>query len=129
MGIIVSPCCYFAISVCKKKFGYDDALDAFGCHCVGGIIGGILTGLFCVPKLSWTDFGGLFYTGDVTLLGAQVAGILITIVFVAVLDVIIALIIKACFKGSLAVSAEDEALGLDVVAHGESSYPAFSGLD
>ena len=59
MGLIVSPICYFAISFCKSKIGYDDALDAFGCHCVGGIVGGILTGIFCVPELSWTDFGGL----------------------------------------------------------------------
>ena len=129
MGIIVSPCCYFAISYCKKKFGYDDALDAFGCHTVGGIIGGILTGLFCVPELSWTDFGGLFYTGDASLLGSQVLGIVVTIIFVGVLDVIIGFIIKACFKGSLRVSEADEAQGLDVAAHGESAYPAFIGLD
>lgn len=129
MGIIVSPCCYFAISYCKKKFGYDDALDAFGCHTVGGIIGGILTGLFCVPELSWTDFGGLIYTGDASLLGSQILGIVITIVFVAVLDLIIGFIVKACFRGSLRVSAAAEAQGLDVAAHGESAYPAFIGLD
>ena len=129
MGLIVSPICYFAISICKKKFGYDDALDAFGCHCVGGIVGGILTGLFCVPELSWTDFGGLFYTGDPSLLISQVLGILVTIAFVGVCDVIIGLIVKACFKGSLRVSEEAEAQGLDVAAHGESAYPAYIGLD
>ncbi len=129
MGLIVSPICYFAISFCKKKFGYDDALDAFGCHCVGGVVGGILTGLFCVPELSWTDFGGLFYTGDPSLLVSQVLGILVTIVFVGVADVILALIIKACFKGNLRVSEEEEARGLDVAAHGESAYPAYIGLD
>ena len=129
MGIIVSPVCYFAISRIKKKIGYDDALDAFGCHCIGGITGGILTGIFCVPDLSWTDFGGLIYTGDPTLLGAQVLGILVTIVFVTVLDVVLALIVKALFKGSLRVSEEDEAVGLDVAEHGESAYPAYVGLD
>lgn len=129
MGLLVSPCCYFAISYCKKKFGYDDALDAFGCHTVGGIIGGILTGLFCVPELSWTDFGGLFYTGDLSLLWSQILGIVVTIIFVAVLDLIIGFIVKACFKGSLRVSEADEAQGLDVAAHGESAYPAFIGLD
>lgn len=129
MGLLVSPCCYFAISCCKKKFGYDDALDAFGCHTVGGIIGGILTGLFCVPELSWTDFGGLFYTGDLSLLWSQILGIVVTIIFVAVLDLIIGFIVKACFKGSLRVSEADEAQGLDVAAHGESAYPAFIGLD
>lgn len=72
------------MSVLKNKIGYDDALDAFGCHAVGGIVGGILTGIFCVPELSWTDFGGLIYTGDPTLLGAQCLGILVTIAFVGI---------------------------------------------
>lgn len=129
MGIIVSPICYYAISHLKKRIGYDDALDAFGCHCVGGIVGGILTGIFCVPELSWTSQGGLIYTGDFGLLGAQTLGILVTIAFVAVADIILGLIIKACFKGSLRVSLEAEAQGLDVAEHGESAYPAFSGLD
>lgn len=129
MGLIVSPICYFAISFCKAKIGYDDALDAFGCHAVGGIVGGICTGIFCVPELSWTDFGGLLYTGDVSLLGSQIAGIAITIVFVGILDVVLAFIVKACFKGSLRVSEEKEAQGLDIAAHGESAYPAYIGLD
>lgn len=129
MGLIVSPICYFAISFCKSKIGYDDALDAFGCHAVGGIVGGICTGIFCVPELSWTDFGGLLYTGDVSLLGSQIAGIAITIVFVGILDVVLAFIVKACFKGSLRVSEEKEAQGLDIAAHGESAYPAYIGLD
>ena len=129
MGLIVSPICYFAISTLKAKIGYDDALDAFGCHTVGGIVGGILTGLFCVPDLSWTEHGGLIYTGDASLLVSQILGILITIAFVAVADVVLALIVKAIFKGELRVSDDDEALGLDVSAHGESAYPAYVGLD
>lgn len=129
MGAIVSPICYFAISVCKRKFGYDDALDAFGCHCVGGVVGGVLTGLFCVPELSWTDSGGLLYTGDVTLLGAQVLGILVTAAFVAVADIVIAFVVKAAFGGSLRVGEAEEAQGLDVAEHGESAYPAYVGLD
>ena len=129
MGFIVSPVCYFAISFLKAKIGYDDALDAFGCHAVGGITGGILTGLFCVPELSWTDFGGLFYTGDASLLVSQVLGIVITIAFVGIADLILGFIIKAVFKGSLRVSEEAEARGLDVAEHGESAYPAYIGLD
>ena len=129
MGIIVAPFCYFAVSFLKAKIGYDDALDAFGCHSVGGIVGGILTGVFCVPDLSWTDKGGLIYTGDPSLLLSQILGILVTIVFVAVADVIIGLVIKAIFKGDLRVSEEEEALGLDVSVHGESAYPAYIGLD
>ncbi len=129
MGLLASPACYFAVSVCKRKIGYDDALDAFGCHCVGGVLGGVLTGLFCVPELSWTGAGGLFYTGDPSLLISQVAGIVVTVAFVAVVDIVIAFALKALFKGTLRVSEEDEALGLDIAEHGESAYPAFVGLD
>lgn len=129
MGVIVSPVCYAAVSFLKRRLGYDDALDAFGIHAVGGVTGGILTGLFCVPELSWTDFGGLLYTGDPTLLGAQVLGILVTVGFVGVLDVALGFIVKACFKGSLRVGEAEEAQGLDVTAHGESAYPAYVGLD
>ena len=129
MGFVVSPVCYFAVSFLKRKLGYDDALDAFGIHAVGGVTGGVLAGLFCVPELSWTDFGGLVYTGDPTLLGAQVLGILVTVVFVGVLDVVLGFAVKACFKGSLRVSEAEEAQGLDVAAHGESAYPAYVGLD
>lgn len=128
MGLIVSPVCYFAISFAKAKIGYDDALDAFGCHAVGGVVGGILTGVFCVPELSWTDFGGLIYTGDPTLLGAQCLGILVTVVFVGLGSLIIGLIVKAIF-GGLRVSKEEEASGMDLAAHSESAYPAFIGLD
>jgi Amt family ammonium transporter len=129
MGIIVSPICYFAISALKPKLGYDDALDAFGCHTIGGITGGILTGLFCVPELSWTDNGGLFYTGDPALLIAQILGILITIVFVGVMALIIGLVVKVVFRGSLGVDQTAENEGLDTAIHGESGYPAYNGLD
>lgn len=129
MGIVVAPICYFAISVLKKKFGYDDALDAFGAHGVGGIVGGILTGIFCIPDLSWTDYGGLIYTGDAHLLLAQILGIVITIVFVAVLTAIIGFIIKKCSHNSLAVDPKDESRGLDATIHGELAYPSFDGLD
>lgn len=129
MGSVVSPVVYAAISQAKRRIGYDDALDAFGCHCVGGIVGGVLTGLFCVPELSWTGAGGLLYTGDWSLLGAQVLGIVVTVVFVVAVDVVLGLIVRACFGGSLRVSAEDEAAGLDVAIHGESAYPAYLGLD
>lgn len=129
IGAAVPPVCFFAISNLKARFGYDDALDAFGCHGIGGIVGGILTGLFCVPELSWTDFGGLFYTGDPTLLIAQVLGIAVTIAIVLILDLVLVLVVKALCGGSLRVDEADEALGLDVSEHGESAYPAFTGLD
>ena len=129
IGAAVPPVCYFAISHLKARFGYDDALDAFGCHGIGGIVGGILTGLFCVPELSWTSFGGLLYTGDPTLLVAQVLGIVVTVAIVLVLDLAIVFAVKALCGGSLRVEESEEALGLDISEHGESAYPAFTGLD
>ncbi len=129
MGLIVSPICYFAISFLKAKIGYDDALDAFGCHAVGGVVGGILTGIFCVPELSWTDFGGLLYTGDPSLLASQLIGIGVTMAFVVISSLIIGLIVKAIAKGTLRVSKAEEACGMDMAAHSESAYPAFVGLD
>ena len=128
MGLLVSPVCYLAISKLKARFGYDDALDAFGCHGVGGLLGGVLTGLFCVPELSWTGKGGLLYTGDPSLLVSQVLGILVTLAIVVVLDLLLVAALRAVF-GDLRVSERDEALGLDVSVHGESAYPAFTGLD
>ncbi len=129
IGFVTAPCCFFAISVAKRKIGYDDALDAFGCHSVGGVVGGILTGIFCVPELSWTDFGGLVYTGDASLLVSQILGILITLAFVVIGGLVIGFVVKVLFHRSLRVSEEDEARGLDVTTHGESAYPAYLGLD
>lgn len=129
MGLVVSPVCYLAISHMKTKFGYDDALDAFGCHGIGGILGGILTGIFCVPELSWTEYGGLIYTGDASLLISQLLGIAVTVVLVLVADVVLIAIVRAIFGGRLRVTDSEEALGLDVAVHGESAYPAYTGLD
>ena len=129
MGLVVSPVCYLAISHLKGRFGYDDALDAFGCHGIGGILGGILTGIFCVPELSWTEYGGLLYTGDASLLVSQLLGILVTAVLVLAADAVLVVIVRAMFGGRLRVTDAEEALGLDVAAHGESAYPAYTGLD
>jgi ammonium transporter, Amt family len=71
----------------------------------------------------------LFYTGDPSLLGSQLLGILVTVVFVAVGALVIGLIVKAIFKGKLRVSKDNEARGLDITEHNESAYPAFIGLD
>ncbi|MDM8300830.1 ammonium transporter [Collinsella tanakaei] len=129
MGLIVSPVCYLAISHLKTRFGYDDALDAFGCHGIGGILGGILTGIFCVPELSWTEYGGLIYAGDASLLVSQLLGIVVTVVLVLVVDTLLIVAVRAVFGGRLRVTDSEEALGLDVAAHGESAYPAYTGLD
>ncbi|MDM8163867.1 ammonium transporter [Collinsella intestinalis] len=129
MGLIVSPVCYLAIARLKTRFGYDDALDAFGCHGIGGILGGVLTGVFCLPELSWTGHGGLVYTGDATLLASQVLGIAVTLLIVLVLDAVLIAAVRAAFGGRLRVTDAEEALGLDVAMHGESAYPAYTGLD
>lgn len=129
MGLIVSPICFWGMSRLKAKLGYDDALDAFGCHGIGGIVGGVLTGVFCVPELSWTSSGGLLYTGSFDLLIAQVLGMVVTIVYVCVTVGIIAFVLKKLCGNSLRVSREQESLGLDVSLHGESAYPSFLGLD
>ena len=129
IGFVTAPCCFFAISYAKSKIGYDDALDAFGCHSVGGVMGGLLTGLFCVPELSWTDFGGLLYTGNPSLLVSQFLGIVVTLALVVVGGLVIGVVVRAVYDGTLRVSEADEARGLDVAAHGESAYPAYLGLD
>ncbi len=127
IGLLVSPICYFAVSVLKKKFGYDDALDAFGCHGIGGIWGGIATGLFAKSSINdAARWDGLVF-GDVRLFGAQIAGILITIA-VSVIGTLICVGIVRLFT-KLRVSEHDEKIGLDNSEHGESAYPSFNGLD
>lgn len=127
IGALASPICYFFMSVVKNKFGYDDSLDAFGCHGVGGIWGGIATGLFTKSSInSVAKWDGLVY-GDFRLFGAQLLSILITIVFASVATFVIMSILKAVMQ--IRVSYEDEAQGLDISEHSETAYPAFTGLD
>ena len=128
IGLTTSPICFFMISWVKEKFGYDDALDAFGCHGVGGIWGGICTGLFC--KVSINDIGqgnGLFF-GDTHLFLAQLASIGITIV-VSVAGTLICYGITRLATGKIRVTEREERVGLDRSQHGESAYPSFNGLD
>lgn len=127
IGALVSPICYFAMSKVKAKFGYDDALDAFGCHGVGGIWGGIATGIFATHEVNdSTRYQGLI-TGDYRLILAQLGAILITVAFAGIATFIIMNILKAC--GGVRVKSEDEAVGMDITAHDEKAYPAFTGLD
>lgn len=127
IGGLVSPLCYLFMGRVKAKFGYDDALDAFGCHGVGGIWGGIATGLFTHMSInSSARWNGLFF-GDFKLLGAQLLSIVITIVFAAVMTFVIIKVIGLFMK--IRVDASEEADGLDIAEHGESAYPSFTGLD
>ena len=127
IGALVSPICYFAISKVKSKFGYDDALDAFGCHGVGGIWGGIATGIFATHQVNdSTKYQGLI-AGDYRLFLAQIGAVLITAVFAGVATFIIMNILKVC--GGVRISTESEAVGMDISQHEEKAYPAFTGLD
>ena len=127
IGALVSPICYFAVSVLKKKFGYDDALDAFGCHGIGGIWGGIATGIFAKSSINpVAQWDGLIF-GDFRLFGAQIAGILVTIIVSIVGTLICAAVVRLFTK--LRVEEHDEKIGLDTSEHGESAYPSFNGLD
>ena len=127
IGIVVSPICYFTMSVVKQRFGYDDALDAFGCHGIGGIWGGIATGLFADKSInSVARWNGLVF-GDFHLFGAQVVSILVTIA-VAVVGTFICVSIVKLFV-PIRVTESEERVGLDKTQHGESAYPAFNGLD
>jgi ammonium transporter, Amt family len=128
IGALVSPICYFFITVVKPRFGYDDALDVFGCHGIGGIWGGIATGLFALksinPSAAWN---GLVF-GSTQLFVRQVAAIGIT-VCIAIVGTLIAYGITSFITKGIKVQLRSEDSGLDLAEHGESAYPAFNGMD
>lgn len=128
IGLLASPISYFFITVVKAKFGYDDALDVFGCHGVGGIWGGIATGLFTLksinPAAAWD---GLLF-GDANLFLRQLGAIGVTIC-VAVVGTLIAVGIASALTKGIRVSKKEEDMGLDHCEHGEVAYPAFDGMD
>lgn len=127
IGAAVSPICYFTMSVVKDHFGYDDALDAFGCHGIGGVWGGIATGIFAKTSInSAAKWNGLVY-GDYHLFAAQLLSIVITIAIAVVGTFVCARLVKLFIP--LRVSVDDEKTGLDISQHGEDAYPSFNGLD
>lgn len=128
IGALASPISYFFISVVKAKFGYDDALDVFGCHGVGGIWGGISTGIFAQSSINpAAKWNGLIF-GDARLFVRQLAAVGVAVT-VAVVGTLISIgIAKLCTK-RIRVEGKDEEIGLDIVEHGEQAYPAFNGMD
>jgi len=122
IGLMGGTICYLAISVIKAKFGYDDALDAFGCHGIGGTWGALATGIFATKTINPAGNDGLFY-GNASLLGIQALSVLITVVFAVVATFIILKVIGLVMK--LRVSDEQEAVGLNLSLHGEDAYPDF----
>lgn len=127
IGALASPLCYLCVSKLKPRFGYDDALDAFGCHGVGGIFGGLCTCIFASkeinPAISWN---GLAF-GETGLFFAQVLSIVVTIGVTVVGTLVCTWIVKRVC--GLRVSEREERMGLDLTQHGERAYPSFNGLD
>ena len=125
IGVTVSPVCYYGIALIKRVFRIDDALDAFGCHGIGGIWGGILTGVFVNPTINGGQ-PGLIY-GKCSQFFAQIEGIFITFIMVTVGTLLCAGIVSIFTP--LRVDRREELVGLDISEHGESAYPSFTGLD
>ena len=118
MGIIAGVVCYFACAKAKQKFGYDDSLDAFGVHGVGGTVGALLTGVFASKHLSSGHYGVL--DGMPGQMVPQVVSIVATAVFALIGTFIILKVLDAVM--GLRVSQDDEVQGLDVSQHGEVGY-------
>ena len=120
IGVITSAICFWMVAVVKPKFGYDDALDAFGVHGVGGILGSVLTGVFATQFV--TGEGGVqgALYGDWHQLWIQVLATLISIVFSAVMTFILFKVVDKLVGIRVDKRVEEE--GLDIYEHGESAY-------
>lgn len=119
IGLTVSIICYSAITVIKRKFGYDDSLDAFGIHGIGGITGALLTGVFADKLMNPDGNNGLF-SGNPSLLLSQFIGVIVVVIFSATASYIILKIIDALM--GLRVNDHEELVGLDLTQHEESAY-------
>ena len=119
IGIGVSVICYFFVAVVKTKFGYDDSLDAFGVHGVGGIWGALATGLWAAKAVNPAGNNGLFY-GNPGLFLIQLKAVAVTIVYSFIVSFVLLRIVDAVI--GLRVSEDEERIGLDLTQHHESSY-------
>jgi Amt family ammonium transporter len=108
IGIAAGVICYWSATWLKHKLGYDDSLDAFGVHCIGGIVGALLTGVFAVKDIGGSD-------GSVIL---QAKGVLTTLIYSGVVSFVLLKVIDVVM--GIRVSEEDERVGLDVSLHGEA---------
>jgi len=118
LGLLVSPLCYFFVSVVKSKMGYDDTADVFGVHCVGGIFGALATGIFASASL-----GGIGYAEGVTMGGqfmTQLTAVGITILWCGIGSAILYKVVDVVVGLRVPVEAERE--GLDLASHGEAAY-------
>lgn len=120
IGLVASLVCFWMVAVVKPKFGYDDALDAFGVHGMGGMVGSVLTGVFATRAVTGADgVQGALY-GDWHQLWVQTATTLISVVFSAVMTFVIFRITDAVCGIRVMRRVEEE--GLDVYEHGETAY-------
>jgi len=124
IGLVGGALCYFAISVLKIKLGYDDSLDAFGCHGVGGMWGALATGLFATTTVNSGGADGLLY-GNPAQLGIQALSVVATIAL-AVTATFVILKAVGVFT-PLRATFEEEEMGLDLAMHGEDAYPETFG--
>lgn len=124
IGALVSPICYFAVTFIKPKLGYDDALDAFGCHGVGGIWGAIATGIFADASLNPAcQESGLIF-GGWHLFASQLASVVITIL-IAIAGTLVSIFVARLLTREFRVSLHEEEHGLDKCEHGECAYLVF----
>ncbi|CAM3070634.1 ammonium transporter [Lactiplantibacillus plajomi] len=118
IGLLATLTSYAFITLLKPRLGIDDALDAFGCHGVSGIVGSILTGVFATKTINPSiALNGLFYGGGFKLVGLQLLATVFTIIFTTVMCALIIVVLRRVVK--MRVDKDEEALGLDQGEHGE----------
>lgn len=120
IGLIGGVVCYFAVAVVKKKLSYDDSLDAFGIHGIGGTWGAVATGLFSSTAVNEAGVNGLFYGGGMAPVVTQLIAVGAAWIFAAVMTFAILKAVGAFMK--LRVTDDEESSGLDVSEHGERAY-------
>lgn len=119
IGTLVSLGCYFMVAVVKPKLGYDDSLDAFGVHGIGGIIGALATGLFATTAVNPAGANGLFF-GNPKQFMIQAMAVGATVIYSLVMTFVILKVIDMVM--GVRVKEKDEAVGLDLTQHHESAY-------
>lgn len=120
IGLAGGVICYFAVAVVKQKLGYDDSLDVFGIHGIGGTWGAIATGLFASTGVNSAGTDGLFYGGGAAPVVTQLIAVVAAWVFAAIMTFVLLKIIGSFMK--LRVNEDEETTGLDVSEHGERAY-------
>jgi Amt family ammonium transporter len=118
IGIAAGVIPFYAVAKLKPMLGYDDTLDAFGIHGIGGTLGAVLTGVFADPAINEAGKGLLY--GNAGQLWIQIVAVLATLVYSGIMTAIIFFIIKIIV--GLRVDTEEETIGLDETEHGERAY-------